>query len=147
VRPPNVLLLAPTFSYLAYGNEHGVLAGALNEFSERFVGVRLATLVARASEADRFINHEHLLSVYDPHSDGTENCYSSMLRPVLTMRPGARIPLIDAPHQFPADLHLVDWLDHEGFGFDVATDHDLHFEGAELLRRYRVVVTGSHPEY
>jgi N,N-dimethylformamidase len=141
------LILAPTLSYLAYGNEHGVLTGGLDEFSERFVGVSLATLVARASAADHFIKRERLLSVYDPHSDGSENCYSSMLRPVLTMRPFARMPLIEAPHQFPADLHLVDWLDHEGFVVDVATDHDLHFEGAELLQRYRVVLTGSHPEY
>jgi N,N-dimethylformamidase len=29
----------------------------------------------------------------------------------------------------------------------VATDEDLHREGLELLQRYRVVVTGSHPEY
>jgi N,N-dimethylformamidase len=49
--------------------------------------------------------------------------------------------------QFPADLHLVDWLDHEGYDYDVATDLELHGEGADLLRRYRVVLTGSHPEY
>jgi len=34
-----------------------------------------------------------------------------------------------------------------GHEFDVATDEDLHFEGRELLDRYRVVLTGSHPEY
>ncbi len=30
---------------------------------------------------------------------------------------------------------------------DVITDEDLHAEGLELLARYRVVLTGSHPEY
>ena len=49
--------------------------------------------------------------------------------------------------QFPADLHLVDWLNAEGYSYDVATDLELHREGADLLRRYRVVLTGSHPEY
>jgi N,N-dimethylformamidase len=49
--------------------------------------------------------------------------------------------------QFPADLHIVDWLDAMGIEYDVATDRELHDEGAELLRRYNVVFTGSHPEY
>src|SRR5690606_6781120 len=31
--------------------------------------------------------------------------------------------------------------------FDVATDEDLDDEGLALLSRYRVVMTGSHPEY
>src|SRR6202007_1978604 len=35
----------------------------------------------------------------------------------------------------------------KGHAFDVATDEDLHFEGTELLSQYRVIVTGSHPEY
>ena len=34
-----------------------------------------------------------------------------------------------------------------GFEYDVATDAELHHEGAELLERYNVVFTGSHPEY
>ena len=29
----------------------------------------------------------------------------------------------------------------------VATDHDLEREGVDLLRRYRCVVSGTHPEY
>jgi N,N-dimethylformamidase len=49
--------------------------------------------------------------------------------------------------QFTADLHLVDWLDAKGIDVDVFTDEDLHLDGPELLRRYRVVLTGSHPEY
>ena len=51
------------------------------------------------------------------------------------------------PWQFPADLHLVAWLDAMGFEVDVATDRELHDEGAALLERYNVVFTGSHPEY
>ena len=27
------------------------------------------------------------------------------------------------------------------------TDEDLHVEGVDLLNRYQVVLTGSHPEY
>jgi N,N-dimethylformamidase len=46
-----------------------------------------------------------------------------------------------------ADLYLVDWLTTKGYGFDVISDEDLHFEGSEILNPYRVVLTGAHPEY
>ena len=88
-----------------------------------------------------------LLGLYDHHRDGVGVCYSSRLRPVVNMRPHYHLPLIRAAHQFPADLHLVDWLAEKGFEVDVITDEDLHEEGERLLRRYRVVLTGSHPEY
>jgi len=47
----------------------------------------------------------------------------------------------------PADLHLIDWLEARGFAYDVITDEDLHREGAAVLRPYKVVLTGTHPEY
>jgi N,N-dimethylformamidase len=50
-------------------------------------------------------------------------------------------------HQLNADLHLVDWLEAKGHDADFVTDEDLHHEGLELLQPYRVVLTGSHPEY
>jgi N,N-dimethylformamidase beta subunit-like protein len=48
---------------------------------------------------------------------------------------------------FPADTHLIDWLTAKGIAVDVVTDHDLDREGVTLLKPYRAVVTGSHPEY
>jgi len=48
---------------------------------------------------------------------------------------------------YNADTHLTDWLEATGHDFDVITDEDLHADGAELLRHYRVVLTGTHPEY
>ena len=68
-------------------------------------------------------------------------CYSSRLRPVLAMQPLSRM------WGFTVDMLIVDWLEHAGPGFDIVTDEDLHREGEALLSRYRVVVTGSHPEY
>ena len=44
-------------------------------------------------------------------------------------------------------MHLVDWLTVKDFPFDVITEHDLHFDGLDLLERYKVVLTGTHPEY
>jgi len=84
------------------------------------------------------------LSLYSRHSDGSGVCYSSRLRPITNMR-----PKIDSrnPWQFMADTHLVDWLEVKGFDVDLLTDEDLHFGGAATLEPYRVVLTGTHPEY
>ena len=94
---------------------------------------------------------EYGLSFYDTHSDGSGVCHSSRLRPILNMRPGYTNAWIgeggSAPWQFNADLHIVDWLDAIGEAVDVITDEDLHAEGLGLLSRYRVVLTGTHPEY
>jgi N,N-dimethylformamidase len=84
------------------------------------------------------------LSLYSRHSDGSGVCYSSRLRPITNLR-----PKIDSrnPWQFMADTHLVDWLEVKGFDVDFLTDEDLHFGGAAALEPYRVVLTGTHPEY
>ena len=86
-------------------------------------------------------------SVYDTHTDGSGVCLSSSRRPILNLRPGHRNWQTHAPRALSADLYLVDWLDRDGVRVDTITDHLLISEGLELLRRYRVVITGSHPEY
>ena len=48
---------------------------------------------------------------------------------------------------FPADTHLIAWLEHHGYAYDIVTDWELHHEGHDLLKDYAVVMTGSHPEY
>jgi N,N-dimethylformamidase len=84
------------------------------------------------------------LSNYSRHTDGSGVTYSSRLRPITNMRPKVTTR---NPWQFMADTHLVDWLEVKGFTVDVITDQDLHFEGASLLAPYKVVLTGTHPEY
>lgn len=134
------LFLVPTASYLAYANERMVHAGPV---AQSIFGSTPAV-----GEQDLYLNtHSELgLSTYDLHSDGSGVHYSSSLRPIISMRPKHRMGL-GGPWQLPADLTLVDWLDALGFDYDVATDRELHEEGEALLKRYRVVLTGSHPEY
>ena len=48
---------------------------------------------------------------------------------------------------FAADLDLIGWLEARGFEYDVVTDEDLPREGPGLLAGYKVVLTGTHPEY
>ena len=146
-----ILFLAPTASYLAYANGH--LVGK-PEARERLARVLGREVVYPAQAQDRYIMENRLASLYDAHTDGSGVFYSSRLRPVVTMRPKYMWPRtlntegIDPhPHQFNADLHLLDWMENKGYEFDMATDEDLNFEGLEVLAPYGVVVTGSHPEY
>ena len=67
--------------------------------------------------------------------------YSSRLRPVQNFRPSGR------QWNFNIDLFIVDWLERLGGDYDVITEEDLHREGLDLLKPYRVVLTGCHPEY
>ncbi|MER8646405.1 N,N-dimethylformamidase beta subunit family domain-containing protein [Mesorhizobium sp. M1252] len=145
-----IALLAPTFSYLAYGNNQVELAGMSAGFSGLGAGGSMQTAYP-STKHDKYIVENRLRSLYNLHSDGSVVAYSSWKRPVLTMRPDYRAPLLDkgegSPKQLGADLHLVDWLHEQGYEFDVITDDALHAQGAVLLEPYRVVLTGSHCEY
>ena len=145
VRPPKgkpsakIAVLMPTFSYMAYANESLAAPMYLPMAPRTDLGVHPTEYAYARANA--------LQSSYDHHSDGSGICFSSLLQPVLSFRPRFRKPLLGGPHQLSADLHLIDWLEAKGFDFDVLTDHDLHRDGAALLSAYKVVLTGSHPEY
>ena len=149
-----ILFLAPLFSYMAYSNDQIFAKPHVKEaYRRQHPDAQIGALVRDfpTTAADRYMVDNRLLSLYDHHSDGSGVCYSSRLRPLLNMRPTSLMPYLNlgegAPHQFSADLHLVDWLYENGYEFDVATDEDLHREGAELLQSYNVVLTGTHAEY
>jgi N,N-dimethylformamidase len=136
---PLAAVLLPTFSYLAYANEHASWEHPISSAGD--------ASALPVTDRDRFMASHRLLSLYDLHSDGTGCCLSSWRRPVLNMRPGYHLPLIRGPHQFSADLELLHWLEYRQIEVDVLTDDDLHTRGAAALSPYRVVLTGSHPEY
>ena len=97
-----------------------------------------------ADDWDLVVNERRELgsSMYDSHEDGSGICYGSRHRPMLTIRPKRR-----QLWNLNADSHITDWLEAKGYAYDVITDEDLHREGVGLLAPYRVVITGSHPEY
>jgi N,N-dimethylformamidase len=132
--------LVPTASYLAYANEHLIHDVPV---SQSIFG---HTSAVGAQDLWLYAHPEMGLSTYDLHSDGSGVHSSSALRPIVNLRPKHRMSL-GGPWQLPADLHLIDWLDELDFEYDVITDRELHDEGAALLERYKVVMTGSHPEY
>jgi N,N-dimethylformamidase beta subunit-like protein len=145
----DVVLLAPTLSYLAYANEHMV---ADPERSARS-GIAYDEYLASGTDYEqglfRYIVDNRLHSTYDAHSDRTGVCYASSRRPLANVRPTYNKPSqhFRIPHQLGADLYLVDWLEARGIECDVISDNVLHEDGAEALAPYRVVMTGTHPEY
>lgn len=140
----DTVLLLPTASYLAYANNRIGLDVAETELvCGRLVELTPLDLFAQTHPALG-------LSFYDVHNDGSPVYYSSRLRPVLDLQPGFVGKLGGAGSnvwQFNADTHLTGWFEHLGSAVDVVTDEDLAREGSDCLAGYRVLVTGSHPEY
>lgn len=138
---PAVAFLAPTFTYQAYANH---ARGNV----DRSYRDRVAAWNAYPHNADDYPIYGR--STYNRHPDGSGIAYSTRLRPMLTMRPGY-LTFDDANgsglRHYPADSHLLAWLEDKGIAFDIVTDEDLHEEGVSLLSPYRLVLTGTHPEY
>jgi N,N-dimethylformamidase len=135
----DVLYLAPTLTYLAYGNDRQHATSDFGDMTEsRPPGPYEDWIDA---------NPQFGSSLYDPHPDGDGISYSSSRRPLGNVRPDYVSWITGCPRHFSGDLAILSWLEHSGTDFDVATDHDLHREGVDLLADYPVVITGSHPEY
>ncbi len=131
--PAAVAWLAPTITYRAYANVQ------ISASPDHIFGNWSSADIPN----DRFLlaHPECGLGLYDHHADLTGVAYSSHLRPVMNLKPGGGL------WSFTADTNVVAWLDHTGVEHDVITDDAVHDEGLELLSRYRVIVTGTHPEY
>ncbi|MBM3949434.1 MAG: LamG domain-containing protein [SAR202 cluster bacterium] len=130
--------LASTNTYLAYGNEHVEIVTP--------EWIPNAKMHLHQDER-RYVIENGLNSMYDLHRDGSGVAYATRRVPILNIRPDYTQPVRGSPHALPADLYLTDWMEQKGFDYDVFTDEDLHFDGLALLSQYKVVVTGSHPEY
>jgi len=137
-----IAFLASTASYLIYANQR---------FSDPMRDALKMQDSGTVTPQDQYMKDHRLLSCYESHSDGSGVCYSSLLRPILNFRPFYRMPAKSLaagwPRQLNADLHLLDWMDSKGFAYDVISDDDLHGQGAARLASYKVILTGTHPEY
>jgi N,N-dimethylformamidase len=147
VRPPlgaptaKIAVIMSTQSYMAYANEHLAADAGAAELLVYRIPIMQAQNMFLAE------HREYGGSIYDTHTDGSGLCLSSRLRPVLSFRPRYDHFLAQAPWQFPADLHLIDWLTEMGYEFDVITDEDVSYDGLERIEGYNVLLTGSHPEH
>lgn len=85
---------------------------------------------------------------YEKHWDGSGVIYSHWHRPHPGIRPHPSAATHEGavPWTYDADSHITDWLEACGYGVDFVTDHDIHHDPS-LLSHYRVLLTGTHPEY
>ena len=137
-----IALIMPTATYLAYANDN-MAADEEVDVLESTIG---SVPIMGAQDLARQVHREFGISTYDTHVDGSGACYTSWLRPMLNVRPKYRHTLSEV-WQFNADLNIVDWCQELGFQIDVFTDHDMDSEGVDLLSQYKVIITGTHPEY
>ena len=131
-RTADVALLMPTATYMAYANHRTLIDGA------DFMPTRAKLRPEHAYVRD---HREIGLSHYEKHPDRSGVMFSSRRRPVLNLRPGAD------GWNFTPDTDINAFLAHLEVGHDIVTDEDLHVEGVDAIAPYRVLVTGSHPEY
>ena len=136
-----IAFLAPTFTYLAYANDW------METLSLHQDGITDREITPGSLDVFLTKHPEFGRSLYNHHNDGMRCIYSSRLRPIVSMRPKYRYWLTGAPRHLSADLYLISWLEEKGFPYDVITDEDLHHEGKDILESYKVIITGSHPEY
>lgn len=147
VRPPavgptaKIALVMATHSYMAYANDNLSVNSVIAQL--------LTGQVPLLQPGDLLLNKErgYGLGTYTSYRDGWGVNVSSRLRPILNMRPKYIHVLSPSLWQFNADLHLVDWLHEMKYDVDILTDEDIQREGVALLKQYRLVLTGHHPEY
>jgi N,N-dimethylformamidase len=134
-RNADICFLLPSATYMAYANSGRHFRNDTVEMKQ------FRATVMTGSDCFLQAHSEYGLSTYDTHSDGSGVSISSRLRPVLNMRPKVRV------WGLAADTHITSWMEDAGYAFDVVSDEELHAEGVGVLDGYRVLVTGTHPEY
>jgi len=140
-RRADLCVLASTFTYAVYGNH------ARPDFSPSWKDEFRRWDAYPHNPAE---HKEYGLSTYNYHSDGSGICHASHRRPLFNMRPGY-VTFGYGPgsrhRHFQADSHLIAWLHRKGYAYDIVTDQELHDDGIDAIRGYKVLTTGSHPEY
>ncbi|MDA9234041.1 hypothetical protein N9O80_02300 [Candidatus Pelagibacter sp.] len=138
-----VCVLISTFTYSIYGNHARV------DYDDSWLN--------RIKEWNAYpynpVNHkEYGLSAYNYHSDGAGICHASHRRPLFNLRPGyitfggSSSPCSGLRH-FQADSHLISWLHNKEIDYEIVTDEQLHDDGYNAIKKYKTLITGSHPEY
>jgi N,N-dimethylformamidase len=75
---------------------------------------------------------DQTLCLYDVHSDGSVVNYCTRRKPTRSGNPAQRIRPWGT-HNLPADLYLLDWLEHRGQAYDLLCDQQLDASGAAAL--------------
>tara|TARA_B110001452_G_scaffold8023_1_gene7069 strand:+ start:6526 stop:8643 length:2118 start_codon:yes stop_codon:yes gene_type:complete len=138
-----ICVLISTFTYSIYGNHARV------DYEDSW----LSRIKEWGAYPYNPVNYkEYGLSTYNYHSDGAGICHASHRRPLFNLRPGyltfggANSPCSGLRH-FQADSHLISWLHNKELDYEIITDEQLHEGGYKAIKKYKTLITGSHPEY
>ncbi len=140
-RSADLCVLVSTFTYIVYGNH------ARPDYTPDWQTTFAAWNCYPHNPA---AHTDYGLSTYNYHKDGSGICHASHRRPLFNLKPGYRTypyGVGSGLRHFQADSHLIAWLHHQGIAYDLITDHELDAEGYDAIKDYKVVTTGSHPEY
>ena len=138
-----ICVLVSTFTYAIYGNHARV------DYKKSWLN-RINEWNAYPYNPANY--KEYGLSTYNYHSDGSGICHASHRRPLFNLRPGyltfggSKSPCSGLRH-FQADSHLISWLHNKEFDYEIITDEQLHEDGYKAIKKYKTIITGSHPEY
>ena len=145
---PDIAVLMPTFTYLAYGNLRPDPNPDSVAIEEAHADVGMHSFDP-SNPFDSFLAERPDLgaAVYNLHADASGICYATRNRPLVTFASEYHWWGTKGPRHFSTDIILLRWLRSEGHRFDVITDEDVDTYGVDLLSSYSVVITGSHPEY
>lgn len=136
-----VAVMLPTFCYLAYANEGLYQAGDPSSWTSA------GEIELSEEDKERIGDITIGLSQYDKHFDESGVAFTSSRRPIINMRRGYQMWLLDAGRGFSADMYLVEWLESRGIEYDILTEYEVHEGGAAVLEPYAAVISGMHPEY
>ena len=137
----DLCVIIPTFTYTVYGNH--ARPDYKNSWEEK-----INKWNAYPHNPSNFKHYG--LSTYNFHSDGSGICHASYLRPLLNLKVGYLTfgaSTCSGLRHFQADSHLISWLNFENIKFDILTDEEIHNEQFDALKRYKTVMTTTHPEY
>jgi N,N-dimethylformamidase len=146
----DVAVVLPTMTWLAYANRASWLSELELPDDER--PKRL--IIDWETKRNSFRPSDQLLldhpacgrGCYDRHADGSSVIFSSIRRPLISIKPDSVYLNSGAGRDFSGNLYLLDWLERCGVTVDVLTDHDIHHD-ATRLDGYSVVIHPGHPEY
>jgi N,N-dimethylformamidase len=136
-----IAFLAPTATYLAYGNER------LSFDEPTTQPVTGMTPILSEIDLELCQRDDFGLSTFDCSVDGQGVFYSSYHRPIVNMRPKYRMSSTGVTWGLSADLSIIAWLEHDNYEYDILTDEDLHRDGLAALTSYKCVLTGTRPQY
>tara|TARA_B100000767_G_C19770505_1_gene539667 strand:- start:100 stop:2217 length:2118 start_codon:yes stop_codon:yes gene_type:complete len=138
-----ICVLISTFTYSIYGNHARV------DYEDSW----LSRIKEWGAYPYNPVNYkEYGLSTYNYHTDGAGICHASHRRPLFNLRPGyltfggVNSPCSGLRH-FQADSHLISWLHNKELDYEIITDEQLHEGGYKAIKKYKTLITGSHPEY